>query len=124
MFLESHCDEYASLRGRSRREFWHKLFEVWWQRYPWRLPDKEEPPANDPEKMVELSYIGADADEKAAVEARVREVSSSAEIFDLGMIDAISFRRSPRGSATELLLETPAARVARGLRSSSTFTRS
>ena len=78
MFLEGYSDEYVLLRSKSRHSFWHRLFEAWWQTYPWRLPDEEEPPLNDPERMQQLSHVGGDEDmaEKAVVEARVRKVSS------------------------------------------------
>lgn len=75
-FLEGYLDEYVSLRGKSRRKFWHELFEAWWQKYPWRLPETAEPPTNDLEKMRELSFVGADVDAKADTETRGREVRS------------------------------------------------
>lgn len=79
VFLEGYCDAYISLRGKSRHEFWRTLFNDWWQRYPWRLPDNEEPPAGDPGRMAELSYVEGDEDmeAKGLVEARVRKVSHS-----------------------------------------------
>ena len=80
-FLEGYLDEYVALHGKSRHKFWHKLFEAWWPKYPWCLPDVEEPPVGDPEKMQELSEVRVDADEKAEVEARVRNVSSFVENF-------------------------------------------
>ena len=77
--MTGHCEEYNALRGRDRHQFWFKLFTEWWQRYPWRLEDHEEPPTNNPEKMVELAYVGdeSDVEKKAEVEQRVRDVSSS-----------------------------------------------
>lgn len=77
--MTSFCDEYASLRGKDRHEFWFKLFGEWWERYPWRLQDHEEPPTDDPERMAELAHVVSDEDkeEKGKVERRVREVSSS-----------------------------------------------
>ena len=75
-FLERYCDEYIALCGKSRHQFWHKLFEEWWQRYPWCLPDHEEPPANNPEKMKELASAGLeDMDEKSEVEERLHNMS-------------------------------------------------
>ena len=79
--LERHTDEYIKLRGKSRRPFWHNLFSEWWGKYPWRLPDDEEPPANDTKKMEELAHVGEDTDAKIEVEARLRAVSSLAENF-------------------------------------------
>ena len=76
--LESYCDEYVLLRNKSHHHFWHKLFEAWWQKYPWCLLNEEEPPLDDPTRMQALSYVWGDEDleEKAVVAARVRKVSS------------------------------------------------
>ena len=89
--MNSHFDEYVSLRGKSRHQFWHTVFNGWWDRYPWRLPDDKEPPADDPEKMKELAYVGGEKDKQAKmmVEKATREVGLSAEIFTTGMIDTI-----------------------------------
>ena len=122
-FLEGHCDKYISLRGKSRHEFWHALFNDWWQKYPWRLPDNEEPPADDPARMAELSYAGGDEDSEAkvVVEARVRKVSPfNRRKTDLVMIDT-TCRGSPRGSVTEPLPEAT-SRVTFGLLSSNVST--
>lgn len=80
-FLTSYCDEYTALRGKARHQFWFKLFGEWWKRYPWRLQDDQEPPLDDPEKMVELARAESDEDKekKNAVEQKVREVSSSVQ---------------------------------------------
>ena len=74
-FLTSYRDEYISLRRRSRHNFWHKFFNAWWEKYPWRLPDHEEPPVDNPEKMEELAYVGNDERKKGAVEEALRDVS-------------------------------------------------
>ena len=77
--MTSYCDEYTLLRGKSHHAFWFKLFNEYWVRYPWRLPDHEEPPANDPKKMEELAYVREDEKDqkkKAAVEDALRDVSS------------------------------------------------
>ena len=77
-FLAGYCDEYIALRGKSRRQFWFKLFNEWWKRYPWRLPDNEEPPIDDLKKMDELAYAEEkDKVAKAAAEERLREVGLS-----------------------------------------------
>ena len=73
-FLEQYCDEYISLRGKCRKLFWHRFFTEWWQKYPWRLQDHEEPPTDDPEKMAELALVGEDKDLKSKVEEKVRKV--------------------------------------------------
>lgn len=77
--MTSYCDEYTLLRGKSRCVFWFKLFNEYWVRYPWHLPDHEEPPADDPKKMEELAYVGEDEKDqkkKAAAEDVLRDVSS------------------------------------------------
>ena len=73
-FLSQYCDEYISLRGKKRAQFWDKLFERWWQTYPWRLADDEEPPTGDPEKMRVLSQVDGDYDLKGSVEKKLRDV--------------------------------------------------
>jgi hypothetical protein len=82
-FLEGYCDQYISLRGKSRHQFWHEFFTAWWEKYPWRLPDHEEPPADDPKKMEALARVGVDEDAKSDVELKVREVSLLVKSFDL-----------------------------------------
>ena len=80
-FLTSYCDEYISLRGQSRHQFWFNLFNEWWMRYPWRLLDNEEPPTNDPKMMEALAYVGEEDEEaKRSVEEKLREVSMP-EVF-------------------------------------------
>lgn len=74
-FLEARRDGYNSLRGKSRAKFWHELFEEWWQTYPWRLADNEEPPIGDTKKMEALSQVGDDAKLKSTVEERLEGVS-------------------------------------------------
>ena len=73
--LESHCDEYSSLRGKSLQEFWNSLFTKWWAQYPWRLADNQEPPSDDAERMKGLVYVGHDVALKAEVEAKLHRVS-------------------------------------------------
>jgi len=72
-------DEYVSLKFKSRNQFWFELFAKWWEKYPWKLGDKEEPPLDDPTKMSELAYIqGPDEHkDKSKVEAAVIAVSFS-----------------------------------------------
>lgn len=95
-FLNSYRDEYISLRGRSRSKFWHKLYKEWWQTYPWRLPDDEEPPIDDPEKMEELSRVSdnneLERDLKHGVEKRLQQVSPlhSPDLASLVTIGTIS----------------------------------
>ena len=74
-FLDRRCDEYNSLRGKSRAKFWHNLFEEWWRTYPWRLADNEEPPTGDTEKMEALSRVDNDAALKSSVEQKLQDMS-------------------------------------------------
>lgn len=55
-FLESQLPGYLAAKKGSRQTFWHNFWTAWWDRYPWKLGDEEEPPA-DPEKMDELASI-------------------------------------------------------------------
>ena len=72
------------LCGKSRAKFWHKLFEVWWQTYPWRLADEVEPPTDDAEEMEALSRVGDDAKQKSQVEMRIENVSLHSGITSSG----------------------------------------
>ena len=60
-----------------RQKFWHALYSEWWERYPWRLEDDQEPPTNNPEEMVSLALVGpGDDSKKALVEKTLSEVLS------------------------------------------------
>lgn len=87
-FLTSYCDEYIALRGKSRNDFWFRLFTEWWGRYPWRLPDDQEPPTGNSKKMEELGLVGADETLKGMVEEESRTVCFI-QVSMFGMIDAI-----------------------------------
>ena len=41
----------------SRQSFWHRFYSTWWQRFPWKLDDDQEPLMNDPEKMARLASV-------------------------------------------------------------------
>lgn len=59
----------------SRQGFWHKFWSAWWQRYPWKLDDNEEPPTNNPEKMARLASVAPGEDVfKKEVEQQLMEV--------------------------------------------------
>lgn len=73
-FLGEYRDEYISLCHKSRAKFWHRFYKSWWETYPWCLPDNEEPPTGDAEKMKELSNVGADKKLKREVEDTLRAV--------------------------------------------------
>ena len=76
-FLEDYLPTYVSYTKGNRHKFWHDLFNVWWQRYPWKLNDKQEPPTDDSEKMTRLASVGpGDRAIKAAVEEKLTEVRS------------------------------------------------
>lgn len=70
--LEDHLDEYIGLRHQNRNDFWFKFFAKWWQNYPWRLGDKEEPPSDNPARMAELASVEeAEKESKSKVEAEL-----------------------------------------------------
>lgn len=74
-YLEDHLPAYRALKKGSRQNFWHNLYSGWWQRYPWKLGDQEEPPTDDPEKMVRLASVApGEAGAKAAVERALTKV--------------------------------------------------
>lgn len=74
--LEDHLDEYIALRHQNRNEFWFKVLAKWWENYPWKLDDKEEPPLDNPVKMAELaSAEEAEKEAKSEVEAKLVAVS-------------------------------------------------
>ena len=81
--LELYSDRYIMLHGKSRLQFWHDFYSNWWKRYPWHLPDDEEPPTDDSKKMEELAHVGENENAKSKVEKKLRTVSSFAKIFQL-----------------------------------------
>ena len=75
VFLESHLPSYIALRKGARQSFWHKLYTAWWQRYPWKLEDDEEPPTDNPSEMARLAEVASDEmDQKTAVEQQLTAV--------------------------------------------------
>ena len=73
--LMSQIPEYTSMKKGTRRGFWHRLYSVWWERYPWKLGDKEEPPEDDPEKMTQLRSVApGERDLKKTVEHELTDV--------------------------------------------------
>lgn len=74
-FLESYLPKYLACKKGNRQKFWHELYSAWWLRYPWRLNDDKEPPADDPKKMASLAAIApGDNIKKASVEKTLTEV--------------------------------------------------
>ena len=73
--LDSHIPEYTSLKKGTRHSFWHRLYNTWWQRYPWKLDDDKEPPKDDPDKMAQLASVAPGEESlKKEVEKRLTDV--------------------------------------------------
>ena len=73
----SRVPAYLAKKKGNRRKFWHELFSAWWEQYPWRLTDDEEPPTDDPEEMASLALAGPnDSVQKGAVVKRLEGVRS------------------------------------------------
>ena len=58
-FLEGWLPEYTAAKKGCRQNFWYDFWSAWWQHYPWRLDDGEEPPKDNPEKMRRLASIAS-----------------------------------------------------------------
>lgn len=73
--LEDNLDEYVLLKFQNRNQFWFKFFATWWERYLWKLGNKDEPPLDDPVKMAELVAVGTEERErKSEVESMLVSV--------------------------------------------------
>jgi hypothetical protein len=74
VFLESRLVVYMAAKKGARQDFWHEFWTAWWERYPWRLPDDQEPPT-DPKEMEKLASVEHGEDElKKEVEERLSQV--------------------------------------------------
>lgn len=74
-FLESYLPKYLACKKGNRRNFWHQFYCAWWLRYPWRLEDNKEPPADRPERMARLAAVApGDEAKKTLVEQTLTEV--------------------------------------------------
>lgn len=74
-FLESQLPVYGALTKGARKDFWHNLLASWWQRYPWRLEDDEEPPTGNTDEMASLAeVIPSEEDQKKLVEQKLTVV--------------------------------------------------
>lgn len=105
-----------ALRGKDRGRFWLEFFGTWWEKYPWRLSDHTEPPSDDPEKMAELAFVGAeDLTAKANVEQQLDSVSFGGN-FWFRRLPTLSCRGSGSGSNTDHPSTTLSGRAAIGLR--------
>lgn len=47
--LQSLAPEFIVLDTREVGNFWTRMLTVWWDHFPWRLPDDEEPPTDGEE---------------------------------------------------------------------------
>ena len=80
-FLESQIPAYAACKKGNRQKFWHALYRSWWQRYPWKLNDNEEPPTDDPGKMLSLASVApGDQEQKKKTERQLTTVCC--RVFD------------------------------------------
>ena len=74
-FLEGQLPEYKSFKRGNRQVFWYKLYCAWWQRFPWKLSDDEEPPSDNSARMANLAAVApGEEDQKKHVESRITEV--------------------------------------------------
>ena len=74
-FLESWLPAYKTTKRGNRQAFWHKFYCSWWQRYPWKLSDDEEPPTDNPARMANLAALApGEENQKKEVERRLKEV--------------------------------------------------
>ena len=82
LYLESHLSEYVASKKGNRQNFWHKVYSGWWERFPWKLEDDEEPPTDDPVEMARLAEVapGEEA-QKEVVEKSLQEVCYSVKFF-------------------------------------------
>ena len=75
VFLEGRIAAYLASKRGNRQGFWHELYRDWWERYPWKLNDEQEPPTDDPGEMAELASVEpGDEPTKAQVEERLTGV--------------------------------------------------
>ena len=74
-FLESKVSEYNSFKKGNRAKFWYELYCAWWEKFPWKLSDDEEPPTDDPAKMAQLASVApGEGARKQEVEAKLTKV--------------------------------------------------
>ena len=74
-FLESCLPDYIAAKKGHCQNFWYGFWSAWWQRYPWKLEDDQEPPKDNPERMARLAAVAPGEEQaKKEVEQRLREV--------------------------------------------------
>jgi hypothetical protein len=73
-FLEGNIPAYLAAKRGNRQSFWHELRSRWWERYPWKLDDEQEPPTDDPVEMAKLASVEPGEEcAKSLVEERLLE---------------------------------------------------
>jgi hypothetical protein len=81
-YLESNLPAYNATTKGNRHNFWHKFYTGWWQRFPWKLGDGDEPPTDGLSAMAGLGSVAPGEQElKGEVEQRLNEVPQSFPVF-------------------------------------------
>jgi hypothetical protein len=76
VLLEGKLPAYLATKKGNRHGFWHELYSSWWERYPWKLADNQEPPTDSPDEMADLALVEPGEEcAKALVEAKLKEAS-------------------------------------------------
>lgn len=84
-FLESQLTAYMAVKKGGCQILWHALWSAWWERFPWKLSDDDEPPTGDPDEMARLVSVElGEEDRKKAVEERLTEVRCDLH-FSIGL---------------------------------------
>ena len=79
---------YLACKKGARQNFWHQLFSGWWEHFPWRLNDDEEPPTDNAAEMARLQEASpGEETQKSEVERRLQEVGSTFCAFADQVID-------------------------------------
>ena len=92
-FLDSQLPEYLATKRGARQKFWYKFYCAWWQRFPWKLGDDEEPPTDNPEEMARLASVAPGDDErKRGVEESLTTVCWTASPLRIKS-DRVAFQR-------------------------------
>jgi hypothetical protein len=87
-YLERNLPAYNATTKGNRNNFWHKFYTGWWQRFPWKLDDGDEPPTDSPSKMAGLGSVAPGEDvPKGEVEKRLTEVWRSFRVRGSILID-------------------------------------
>ena len=101
--LKEHLEVYLSLKHKNHNQFWSEFFAKWWQKYPWKLDDKEEPPLEDPAKMTHLASVQVgEHSRKSKVEAALVAVSLPSLCVTESVLPRYVISESKTGSLTNL----------------------